>query len=545
MKTIWSVFLLVLFISCNGPHGQVEKKPTDEPTAIRIAMRRGIDSFNPYLSTSLEGEIILKRLFPSLFLESIGESRWEPELTPNILKSIEWDELGKLLTVQLKDGLKWSDGESVSTKDLAYTFEIQKDPDVGWIGSASKKGIESWEVISPIKMVIHFSEASPYNLLDLNEGLIIPMHYFSQWKAPEWKEVGWGKEMVVFGPYMIGDILENEKLTLKPINAEAPRLGFAIIREKEMHYQLLHEKQIDYSWTLPASRLADIKNEMQPALFSDNSFAFIAWNPIDVEEVKGREFKSLDELEETKMRSPHPVLGDKLVRKALTAAMNRSAYVERFLPGTGAVPLSPWSLFSKQLDKQIDEQNLELAAEILQGAGWLLDGEIRKKGTIPLKFTVIVNAGNVLRENLLLAIGNDLRKIGVQMDIKMMEGSLYIQACFNRDFDAAFNVLRAGTHPDLKELFHSDAALNSGFNFTSWTSIDSVIDEMITTKEPKQILALARTAQEVFADELPLTILYRGTRIAAFSEQSWEVRPTELDPLFMVHLWRKTHSQND
>ena len=540
-RITWIIFFCLLHFSCSRP-GPEKLKPSEN--VIRIAMSRGMDSLNPYLAMSLESELIHKRLFPSLFSEDPlpanedgSHQRWAPTLTPFLVDSFAWDETGTQLTLNIKEGLKWSDGESLTAEDIAFTLSIQKDPEVAWIGAETKKNIKSWKIISALQLQVSFESACLLNMLDLNEGLIIPKHFYAQWKPGEWRNLTWSEHMVVFGPYRIESLIPNEKILLTPINPEHPRLGFAIIREKEMHYKLLSEQQLDYSWTLPTERFADITTSLVPACFPDNSFAFIAWNPIDPKKLGELELTSLPQLEQLKKSSPHPIFSDARVRQAMMLAMDRHRLIGTVLPMGTEIPVSPWALLATQLQVPAASQNLEKAADLLDQAGWKLENGLRTKEGVPLEFDIIVNSGNQLREYILLSLAEDMKKVGAIMHIRALEGSLYIQACFSRNFDAAFNLLRTGTHPDLTELFHSQSALNQGYNFASWTSIDPIIENISCQKDPDEILNLCRQAQDVFMKEQPLTILYRGIRMGGFSRDGVVGHPSELDPLFQIESW--------
>jgi len=523
-----------MLLSCSTPEPKVLPKETPR---IRVAMRRDLDRLNPYVAMSLEADLVFKRLFPSLFTELEPKSLLEPELQPNLVSMYTWSENGTKLHLELKEGLEWSDGTPLTTSDLDFTFSIQKDEELNWIGMQGKARIESWNVINEREIDLIFQEACHTNLLDLNEGLILPRHYYQQWPVNLWREREWEIPAVVFGPYRIANHVRGEKLVLKALNPTSPELGFRIIRDKEMHYQLLFNGECDYSWTLPMQRLKDIQDHLKPQFVFENSFAFIAWNPIQPEAIREQEITTLDQLNQLKDQAPHPIFADARVRRALTMAMDLEGMAASLLPSASTTLASPWSIFDASLVQPDIGDRIELARSLLDEAGWTLKNGMRQRNDVPFKFQVLVNTGNLLREQVLLKIAADLAKIGVAMEIRALEPSLYIQACFSRDFDAVFNLVRTGTHPDMKDLFHSSAALNMGYNFASWTQVDAVLEDLACQVDVQDLYQGCRSAHDAFLQDQPITLLYRGTRLAAFSTNGISGRPTLLDPLMDIQDW--------
>ena len=527
--------LLVTLAAC-----QRAPNPPDEQK-LRMAIRRDIDSFNPYITTTTQGEMIALRLFPTLYHEnSIGKDGM-PLLEPYLVEKLEWSNGGETCLLTLKPNLVWSDGHPLTSDDLAYSFAIQKNPDVGWLSSDLKANISGWEVVNQLQIQIAFNSATPFNPLNLNEGFIIPKHHFESVPLAKWGEHDWSSKLVVYGPYRPGTYLPGESLTLEPLTDNSlPTLGFAVIKDKQTIYQLLLQGQLDYSWNLPVERIPDIHEKLNGVIYEDMSYGLIAWNAFDPRALGDNEQPSSPEhLKKLLEQSPHPLFSDVRVRQALTYAMDRTGYGKRFWNDAEVVPLSPWSIGEQGYRSQLSprSQDREAAARLLTEAGWQLRDGLLHKGQLPFRFSIICNAGSDLREQYLLAIQQDLKAVGIQMDIELQEAGLYVANYMSRHFDAVFSILRRGSRPDLSDIMHSRAAINGGHNFSSWTHADSLLEAVPAITRPDQLPPLIHALEQRFYQDQPISLLFKGRRVGATSNPALKPSRQFQDPLYNVGAW--------
>lgn len=526
------IFNLLWIVGCSV------SEPVQEQLAYRLGMRRPPDSLNPYVSTRLEGEIIARRLFPQLFTEQEPTQSGLPVLTPFLVESYQWDETGTKLSLEIKQGLQWSDGQPVTADDVAYSFKVQKNEKLAWVSMDRKSRIMSWQVSAKNRLTVQFDQPSPFNLLDLNEGVIIPKHYFNQWPTDLWLDMTWEHELVTFGPYVIGEWTPGERLILKPKEPSSiPELGFVFVRDKEALFQLVKSGELDYAWGLPVARIHDLKTIAQPVIFPDLTFAFIGWNPLQLGAYQEANPQTPEALAALLEARPHPLFANPKVRSALTHAIQRGKHLQDFWQGFGQLPANPWQagLPFRNKDLKPLSYNLQLAISLLEEEGWVLRDGVRQKGGIPFRFKVVCNSGSPIREAYLLAVQKDLKELGVTMEIEMMEGGLYIQACSTRNFDAMFGSFRTGTRPDLGSLYSDEAALG-GFNFCSWTGLSALLAAVQNADSPESLDQAILSLEQQFQKQQPLTMLYRGMNIAA-GKKTLQVKANALDYLFGIEDW--------
>ncbi len=530
---ILSVIFLFLCLSCGQPEA-----PTDGPNLdpIRVAVRRDVDSFNPYVSGSIEGEIVAMRLFPQLFQERPGE---ELGAHSAVLESHQWVTATKLDLI-LKPGLVWSDGAPLVANDVVFSFEAQTDADIAWFSAGSKRNILSVVAINDMEIRVEFDRERATNLMDLNEGFIVPRHVLSKTPFKEWTTHDWSHDLVVFGPYKIGLHRPDRYLRLQNLNSEYPDLIFQIARDKETHFQWLDSNQVDYSWSIDVERLASIRPPLQKITYANHQFAYLVWNSIDPSRLPEDGLQSVAGMVKAKTATPHRLFSEATVRQALEMALNRPAYLQNIWQGQGSIPATPWSVGRLFHRPAINARQFEPSAaiEALAGQGWSDSEGVLSKNDRPFTFSVLCNSGSPSREYVLYAIQKDLANIGIKMEIEFVEAGLYWDRLARRQFDAAFVMFRRENRPDLGELFHSDAGVKDGLNYASWQAGDELIRRVEDATDWEQIDDYLHQLDLIFADSAPVCLLYEAQQIGVVGSRLTHIEPNFLDPLAGVELWR-------
>ena len=117
--------------------------------------------------------------------------------TPNVVTSFEYDEAFTTFTFTLRRGLKWSDGEPVTTEDVRFAMEdIYDNPEAGrpapsWLFTQGDpaKGLAQLDVVDEQVFTLTFSEPYGQFVAGLNSWipsyaeLIKPAHYLKQFHA--------------------------------------------------------------------------------------------------------------------------------------------------------------------------------------------------------------------------------------------------------------------------------------------------------------------------------------------------------------------------
>jgi peptide/nickel transport system substrate-binding protein/microcin C transport system substrate-binding protein len=107
----------------------------------------------------------------------------------------------------------------------------------------------------------------------------------------------------------------------------------------------------------------------------------------------------------------------------------------------------------------------------------------------------------------------DLRRVGIVMDIRLMEWNALSKSVDEKSFDA-IGMSWGGGDVDLdpKQIWHSASAARGGSNFVNYSNpqVDKLIDEgRAELSKPKRI-ALFRKVYDLIADDAPYAFFFNG-----------------------------------
>ena len=88
---------------------------------------------------------------------------------------------GKSVVWKLKRGVKWSDGQAFTAKDVVFTYNFITNPDVKSTSRESYKQVAGVEVVDDYTVKVTFKDVDPSWYLPFVgvKGMIIPEHVFA------------------------------------------------------------------------------------------------------------------------------------------------------------------------------------------------------------------------------------------------------------------------------------------------------------------------------------------------------------------------------
>ena len=174
----------------------------------------------------------------------------------------------------------------------------------------------------------HFSEGYPYQLVDANDGKILPRHAWSQLPLAEWRrDTDWFREhLVVSGPYRLAAwtpgqeiLLERNERYFEPDLPRLDRVRFRVVPDQSAQIEQLLSGALDFLPSLTADQAARIaaSSGVELLVFEGRQYDYICWNTL------------------------RPPFDDADVRRALTLAIDRQALVDTLWRGYARVAASP------------------------------------------------------------------------------------------------------------------------------------------------------------------------------------------------------------
>jgi peptide/nickel transport system substrate-binding protein len=193
------------------------------------------------------------------------------------------------------------------------------------------------------------------------------------------------------------------------------------------------------------------------------------------------------------------------VRRALTLAIDRPELARRLnLPPEAPIGDAPrtWQQarrgeFPEALPYDPDE-----ARRLLEAAGWVdRDGDgVRERAGRPFRFTAKVRSGDGVPQ-LAIYVQEYLRRVGVQMEVVMLEDALMWEKLWAGDFEALLFRHQPGPGAQSR-----DFGRENRIGYQSPAAFE-VIDRIMATGDPDEEDRLYGELAEIFRAELPLTRL--------------------------------------
>lgn len=205
----------------------------------------------------------------------------------------------------------------------------------------------------------------------------------------------------------------------------------------------------------------------------------------------------------------HPLFRDVRVRRALTLALDRRELL-RLLNLPDDLPITDGVFTDRQFRRRELLEPLPYdppqARAVLEAAGWRgLDGDgVRERDGRKFRFTAITSNTRGF-DRLAVYVQAMLRRVGVQMDIQMMDGSLMWGRVGAGDFEAAFHIRQP--YPGAQK---RDFGRNNPTGYRNHKAF-GLLDEVVATSDPNEVDRIYRALTEIFRADLPFTRLVTGT----------------------------------
>ncbi|HSS49052.1 MAG TPA: ABC transporter substrate-binding protein [Thermoanaerobaculia bacterium] len=472
---------------------------------------------------------MLFRLFLHLLEEQSDFDKHPPTFKPELARSYEWSADHKTLTFHLRDDAVWSDGVPVTADDVRWTWQAQISKDVVWEGAESKQSITDVEAVDPHTVRFHFSRVYAKQLLDANEGSVLPKHVWEKLPFAQWRKSGdWFKQhLVVDGPFTIGSWQPQQQVVLQRneryYEKGFPRLDRVVMRivpSQSAGLTQLLNGEIDF---LPQIAVGDVKRaqaapQVQLIALWFNIYVAVGWN------------------------NENPLFQDPQVRRALTLGIDRKTIVETLLGPYGRVADSPVLTMVWAHDRSLAPLPYDPAEakRILAAKGWKdTDGDgVLDKGGKPFSFELITNAGNQLRTDAIVMIQDQLKKIGVKAVPRQVEFNTMASQTRDGSFEAVVIGFAMDTSLDMTGNYHSKS-IADGSNFVRFRNPE--MDHLLEVAESQPDVLAERPyldqIQQLVHREQPVTFLWESQRLTAVNKRVKDVRPTLASSFFNLKEW--------
>jgi peptide/nickel transport system substrate-binding protein len=420
-----------------------------------------------------------------------------------------WSPDSLSLAFHINPRARWHDGKRVTARDVQFTFALNKNPALGGRAHSELANIDSVSVADSLTPVFWFREKSLTRFLDAAaQLLILPAHQLA-------------------------------KIPLDSLRSSVPPpIGSGRFRLRRWDKGASVELVADTSNYRGRAKLDRVIWSVSPEfttavtrLFSGDADLFDALRPENVRElVSGGNLKTMtlpgmdyaflrfNLRDPANRKLPHPLFGDRALRRAITMSLNRETLVKSVLDTFALVPVGPVVRAYSTTDptgSQLPFDSVR-ASEILDSLGWVRRSDgMRVKNGRDLAFTLTIPTISMTRIRLGPLIQEQLRRMGIRVQLEQLEGSTVGDKESRGAFDASLDAWTMASSLDgMRQGWATSGIGKNGGNYGSYSNpaFDALLDSALAA-DPSSARERFTRAYAVINEDAPAVWLYEPRKI--------------------------------
>jgi len=474
MRRAAAVLLGLCAIACS------ERATTDAPTGGTVVISTTADpgTLFPPLIGSVQGKQVAEQIYD--YLADVGpemNTRGEKGFRPQLTDGWRWSPDSLSIAFHINPRARWHDGKVVGSHDVRFTFALNKNPALGGGLLSELANIDSVTESDSLTAVFWFHERRPTQFLDAAaQMLILPAHQLENIQVEKLREtspppIGTGRFR--FRRWDKGSSVE---IVADSANyrgrARLDRVIWSISPDFTGAVTKLFGGEADLFDALRADDLPELLRHpsLRAVILPGTDYGFIQFNLRDPVS-KGK---------------PHPLFGNRELRRAIAMSIDRDRLVKSVLDSLGSVAVGPTVRAFPTTDPGVAQIRFDSTrgSVLLDSLGWSRrDAQgIRTKNRRELAFNLLVPTSSMNRLRMAVILQAQMRSAGIRVDIEQMDNSAFVTRQESRSFDASLGNWHLGASPDGTRLGWTTIGTGkNGVNFGSYenATFDAQLDNAL------------------------------------------------------------------
>jgi peptide/nickel transport system substrate-binding protein len=458
---------------------------------LRIGLAEDPDVLDPTLARSFVGRIVFASLCDKLF--DIDEKL---NIVPQLATGYEWSADHKALTIKLRQGVTFHDGEKMDAAAVKYSLERHKT-----MAGSNRRGelapLASVDVVDPATVRLNLSAPFSPLLAQLADraGMIVSP------KAAEAAGDKFGAKPVCAGPFHFVERVAQDRIVLERYAnywdkgaVHFDRVVFLPIPDPTVRLANLRSGQLDFVERLAASDVPQVKSD---ARFKLTKITEIGYQGITINVGK------------SDLAQKNPLGRDPRVREAFELALDRDGIVQVAMDGE-ADPGNQWvapsnSFYAKSAP--IPTRDVERAKALLKEAGV----------TNPSFTLMTATTGDAQR--IAQVVQAMAREAGFDVKIQSTEFATSLDMADKGQFEAYVLAWSGRADPD-GNIFSFDAC-KQPLNYAGYCKpeVDDLLKRSRTTLDPAERRKLYADIAAIVLKDRPIVYLYHRHWLWAYTSK--------------------------
>lgn len=545
------VWLIAVLLQCmDGVAAQeVQFAPGTAGGVLRVAQRAEPKTLNPLTAVDAPSREVIRLLHADLITINRATHRTEPGLAASWKVSKD----GRVYSLQLRKGVRFSDGKPFTADDVVFTFQVYTDKAVaapqrdlltieGTAVSVRKTGMYSVEVMLPQ------AYAAAERLFD---GIpILPRHLLEgEYKAGRiaqvWTLASKPEQLAGLGPFRFRGHKPGESVSVErnahywKTDARGHRLPYLdgmelrTMGSEENQVIRFLNGEVDILGRMTAQSFRAIELKKIPDIRLQDAGSSLEYNAV---------FFNLNAKAPAEVATRQRWFMDKRFRQALSLAADREGMV-RLVYGGRATAM--WTHVPPGNRRWVDNEiakpprSIPGARALLQQAGFRWEGNALVDGTgKAVRFSILVSSSNPERTRLAAMLASDWRELGADVQVASLEFRAVLDRVTNtKEFDVCLLGLGGGDadpNPEMNIWLSSGGMHfwnpNQAAPGTPWEArLDELMKRQMTAMDPAARFALFREVQRIVVEERPVISLVSPNILVAARAWVGNFQPAILD----------------
>ena len=519
--------------SCGGPCGTVV-----------ITVTGAAETALPLIASSVPAQAIGDLLFLPLAeigtdLNYVRDDGFEPKIARR------WSfEDSVTIVFDVDPRAVWQDGQPVTAHDVAFTFDLYRDPVINSVVRTDLGSITSVTARDNHTVAFVFSHAYPEQFYDaVHHMRIHPRHLLDTIPRMSIASHPFTRSPIGNGPYRLVRWDANASIELHADTTfflGRPGLDRIVVQVTESLNTILTQliaEEADFTDFLgPPANVERVQQtaHLDAVPIPSLTYLFLSFNFRDPNDPA----------------QPHPLFSRAYVRQAVSMAIDREAITQATMSDFGSVPQGPVSLANPlwTLDVAVIPYDTSQARQVLAGQGWSDtdgDGVLDRDGN-RLSFTVIYPGSSGLRRQIATIMERQLQGLGIELRLEPLEFPTWLSRSSAGRFDATLGGWEQDPNPlgSIRGAWGSDGPNNWG-RYTN-PHLDAILDAIGQGLASDLVNESWKEALEVIQHDYPAVWLMSPVQAMAVhtrfdnvtmrpgrwgaSMWKWRVRPGQMLP---------------
>ncbi|HET6778281.1 MAG TPA: ABC transporter substrate-binding protein [Gemmatimonadales bacterium] len=456
----------------------------------------------------------------------------ESDFTPALAKS--WARRDSTtLAFDLDTRARWHDGTPVTARDIVFTITRAKDQEVSPRLAELLRQIVSVTPEGRNRVVFRFARPYAEQFYDATFHVApLPAHLLDSIAPAKLATSTFAKHPIGSGPYRWVRSVPGQFIELAAVEnfflgkPKIERLIFRTASDATARLNLLLSGEADAMDIIPPPpdniRRVAADTALRVIAVPSSTVGYLLFN-----------------LRDPKNRArPHPILADIRVRRAITLGLDRRQLVQAVFGPHGAVPYGPVSqlLWIRQGAPEPEAMNQTEARRLLASTGWGDsdgDGTLDRQGR-PLRLLLSLPNTSGIRRQMALLVQEQLRRIGIQVEVQQLELPIWQERRTKGDFDLDFSGVSQDASP---------SGLTQSWSCTGANNVGGYCDRTVDSLMSQAILGRGDPA-EIWVETLrrieegaPAVFMYAPTFVYAVNRRYRAVTIKPHSPWITVRKW--------